>query len=163
MRQKDVFTRLLALAGTALAWFPIVATVLLTGVGSITARAWRLDYLMPAELFPAAVLGGGLLLWATLRAHTRRALVGGSLGVAMGMLVGGQALAVVTGLASGRTRPDGWAWVLVLASLGVYTLALVALGGGGALLLRDLYGQPPGRGARAERYDGVRPGPHRRG
>jgi hypothetical protein len=48
-------------------------------------------------------------------------------------------LAVVTGLASGEAEPAGWPWVLVLASLAGYALALVAMGVGGALLLRDLF------------------------
>jgi hypothetical protein len=48
-------------------------------------------------------------------------------------------LAVVTGLASGETEPAGWPWALVLASLAGYALALVAMGVGGALLLRDLF------------------------
>jgi hypothetical protein len=52
-----------------------------------------------------------------------------------GLLAGGQALAVVTGLASGETEPGGWQWVLVLASLAIYSLALVAVGLGGILLL----------------------------
>ena len=53
--------------------------------------------------------------------------------------VGGQALASVTGLASGRTEPTGWPWALVLASLALYVLALVILGVGGVLLVRDLF------------------------
>jgi hypothetical protein len=48
-------------------------------------------------------------------------------------------LAVVTGLASGETEPAGWWWALVLASLIVYSLALVVIGVGGLLLLRDLW------------------------
>ena len=99
---------------------------------------FRFDYLMPAELFPAALVGGGLLMWAALRARSRRGIIGWGLGIAVGSLVGGQALAVATGLASGETEPTGWQWALVLASLGVYSLALVVIGVGGVLLLRDL-------------------------
>ena len=46
---------------------------------------------------------------------------------------------MVTGLASGETEPGGWQWVLVLASLAIYSLALAAVGVGGILLLRDLF------------------------
>jgi hypothetical protein len=62
--------------------------------------------------------------------------------IAVGLLVGGQVLAVVTGLASGETEPAGWWWALVLASIVVYSLALVVIGVGGLLLLRDLF-KPP--------------------
>jgi peptidoglycan/LPS O-acetylase OafA/YrhL len=100
---------------------------------------FRFDYLMPAELFPATLVGGGLLIWAALRARSRRRLIGWGLGIAVGLLVGGQVLAVVTGLASGETEPAGWWWALVLASIVIYTLALVVIGVGGVLLLRDLF------------------------
>lgn len=96
------------------------------------------DYLMPAELFPAVLLGGILLLWAALRARSRRALVGWSLGLAAGLLAAGQALAVATGPASGAINPAGWPWVLVLASIAGYTLAVIALGVGGLLLFQTL-------------------------
>jgi peptidoglycan/LPS O-acetylase OafA/YrhL len=95
------------------------------------------DYLMPAELFPLALAGGCLLIWAALRARSRRGL-----GIAAGLLVVGQVLAVVTGLASGETEPAGWQWALVLASIAGYSLALVVVGVGGLLLLRDLF-KPP--------------------
>jgi hypothetical protein len=42
-------------------------------------------------------------------------------------------------LASGDIEPTGWPWALVLASLGIYSLALVAMGVGGLLLLHDLF------------------------
>ena len=98
---------------------------------------------MPAELFPVALVGGGLLIWAALRARSRRRIIGWGLGVAVGSLVGGQALAVVTGLASGETEPTGWWWALVLTSIVVYALALVVIGVGGVMLLRDLFKPPP--------------------
>jgi len=65
--------------------------------------------------------------------------IGWGLGIAVSLLVGGQALAVVTGLASGDTEPTGWQWALVLASIGTYSLALVVIGVGGVLLVRDLF------------------------
>ncbi len=44
--------------------------------GVTRERIFRFDYLMPAELFPATLVGGGLLIWAALRAHSRRRLIG---------------------------------------------------------------------------------------
>ena len=139
MEKKGVLTKILAIVGTVLVWFPILAPVLLSVAVIITERMFRFDYLMPAELFPATLVGGGLLIWAALRARSRRRLIGWGLGIAVGLLVGGQVLAVVTGLASGETEPAGWWWALVLASIVVYSLALVVIGIGGVLLLRDLF------------------------
>jgi hypothetical protein len=62
----------------------------------------------------------------------------------VGLLVGSQKLAVVMGLASGATAPTGWRVALVLAMIFGYSLALVAVGVGGALLVRDLF-KAPGR------------------
>ena len=148
MEKKGVFTKILAIVGTVLVWFPMLAPILLSVAALITERVFRFDYLMPAELFPVALVGGGLLLWAALRARSRRGLIGWSLGLAAGLLVGGQVLAVVTGLASGESEPAGWWWALLLASLVGYSLALVVIGVGGVLLLRDLFKppQPPTEG-----------------
>lgn len=101
----------------------------------------RFDFLMPAELFLFALIGGGLLLWASWRAGSRRRPIGWGLAAMVGLLVAGQALAILTGLASGETEPAGWPLVLVVASLVGYTLALVAVGIAGVLLVRDLFRQ----------------------
>ena len=142
MENKSVFTEILAIVGTVLVWFPTLAPVLSSVAAIIEGRMFRFDYLMPAELFPAALLGGCLLMWAALRARSRRGLVGWCLGIAVVSPLVGQVLATVTGLASGETEPVGWPWALVLASLAVYSLALVATGVGGLLLLRDLFKTP---------------------
>jgi hypothetical protein len=54
------------------------------------------------------------------------------------MLIGGQVLAEISGLASGQREPTGWIWTLLLVSIGIYWLALVELGISGILLLRNL-------------------------
>ena len=142
MKKKGVLTKILAIAGTALVWFPILAPILLSVVFIITSHIFRFDYLMPAELFPFALVGGGLLIWAAVRERSRLKLVGWGLGIAAGMLVGGQELAVFTGLASGKTEPVGWRWILVLASLIIYLLALIVMGIGGTLLVNDSFKTP---------------------
>jgi len=145
MEKRGVLTKALAVVGTVLVWFPIFATLTTSVVGTIAHRVFRFDYLMPAELFPAAFVGGGLLMWAALRARSRRGLIGWGLGVVVGLLLGGQALAAVTGLASGETEPAGWFWALVVASLVIYSLALMEIGVAGVLLVRDLF-QPGDKG-----------------
>jgi hypothetical protein len=142
MAKKGALTKMLAIIGTVLVWFPILVPVLFSAGLLVQRGVFRFDYLMPAELFPSALAGGGVLVWAALRARSRRGLVGWGLGVAVGLLVGGQVLAVVTGLASGETEPVGVWWALVLASIVGYSLALVVMGVGGVLLLRDLFKAP---------------------
>lgn len=108
MEKQRVFTRMLAIAGTALVWFPILALVWLSASALLNGRMSRFDYLMPAELFLVSLTGGALLLWAALRSRSRRKLIGWGLGIAAGTLVGGQVLA------SGETEPVGWVWAIIL-------------------------------------------------
>ena len=146
MNKKSVFTKILTIAGTALVWFPILAPLFFSVVGFIEMREFQFDYLMPAEFFLVALAGGGLLLWAAFRAHSRRGLIGWSLASAVGLPVIGSVIASVTGLASGETEPTGWQWALVLAALAGYCLAVLVVGVGGVLLLRDLFRRPPAGG-----------------
>lgn len=139
MENKGAFTKGLAIAGTVLVWLPILAPIVFSLIRFIQQRVFQFDYLMPAELGLFAFGGGILLLVVAIRAHSHMKLIGWGLGIAFVMVVGGQALAVVTGLASGAAEPVGWRWVLVLGSLVLYTLAIVDVGVGGILLLRDLF------------------------
>ena len=112
MKRSGLLTKVLAIAGTVLVWFPIAATVVTAVAGSVASRTLRFDYLMPAELFPVALVGAGLLLLAALLARSRRGLIGWGLGLMLALLIGGQAVASATGLASGETEPAGWPWAL---------------------------------------------------
>lgn len=139
MTRTSLLTRIPALLGTVLVWFPLVFTIVISAISFISERVFLLDYLMPAELFPVAFIGGALLMWAALRARSRRTLIVCGFVGAIALLVGSQALAVATGMASGETEPVGWPWLLVNASLAGYVLALFVLGIAGLLLLRDLF------------------------
>jgi len=139
MEKRNTFTRVLAIAGTVLTWFPIVAPVLLSLILFAAERRFLLDYLMPAELFLFVFFGAALLGWAALRAHSQTKLIAWGLGTAIAMFFGAQIFAVVTGLASGETQPTGWLWGVVIASLVIYTLGVILVGTGGILLLRDLF------------------------
>lgn len=139
MEKKNTFTRVLAIAGTVLTWFPIVAPVLLSLILFAAERRFLLDYLMPAELFLFVCLGAALLGWAALRAHSQTKLIAWGFGTAVAMFFGAQIFAVVTGLASGETQPTGWLWGVIIASLVIYTLGIILIGTGGVLLLRDLF------------------------
>lgn len=141
MERKDTLTKILAILGTVLVWLPVLAPVLFWLIFVVQRGRFdftHFDYLMPAELFPVALVGAGLLLWAALRACRRVKWIVISLGVAIVALFGMQWLAVITGLANGETQPGGWQWALVLGALGIFTLALVSVGVGGILLTGDL-------------------------
>src|SRR5512137_1692582 len=137
LQSKAILSKILAVFGTLLVWLPVAAPVFFSVVGLIDSGFFNFDYLMPAELFPLVLVGGILLLWAALRMHERRALIGWVLGAALVLLIASQGLAVATGLADGRIEPTGWQGALVLGMLIAYDLAVIVLGVAGILLVRD--------------------------
>ena len=76
MEKKDGLTKTLAIFGTVLMWFPVLAPFIASMGLFIRSGMFRFDYLMPAELFPSALLGGAMLLWAALRARSHQKLIG---------------------------------------------------------------------------------------
>ena len=143
MRNKDGFTKTLAVIGSVLMWIPILAPVFLSVVSMLKEHIFRMDYLMPAEIFPLALAGCGLLIWAALRSHSHLKLIGWGFGLALFMLAAGQGLAVITGLASGETAPAGWPLVLVMTSLALFIVSLIVSAVGGILLVRALFKPDP--------------------
>jgi len=139
MGKKGILTKVLAVVGTVLVWVPIVFTLAIAVSGSISERALRFDYLLPAELFPVALMGSLLLLWAALRARSQQKIIALGLGAMLVFLIGGQVIAVFTDLASGAAEPTGWPWALVLASLALYSLALIATGIAGVRLVKRVF------------------------
>lgn len=139
MEKKDTFTKVLAIVGAVLVWIPLLAPVLFSAIRLIQVGDFLFDYLMPAEMFPLALVGSGLLLWAAFRARSRRGLIGWGLVVAVAFLVGGQAFAVATGLASGAREATGWLFAVAIGAILIFVLALVVVGIGGILLTSDLF------------------------
>jgi hypothetical protein len=139
MQKNNAFTKILAIAGTVLIWIPILAPILFGVISLITEGQFRFDFLMPAEIFPVALVGAGLLLWAGIRARSHWKLIAWGIGVTIGLLVGSQALAVVTGLANGDIESQGIWFILVMALFVLFLVALIVTAVAGILLLRDLF------------------------
>ncbi len=116
MDKKNVFTKMLAITGTILTWIPIVFTMIISIIGTLVRRTFLFDYLMPAELFPIALVGGLLLLWASW-----------------------QAIAIVSGLASGAIPLADWPFALVISSIIFYSLSLIEIGVMGILLVKKIF------------------------
>lgn len=139
MKNKMVFTKILAMVGTSLVWFPILFALFNSARRFIAIGRFNLDYLLPMELFPVILLGGGLLLWAVLRARIYIKWIAWGFGVSIGMLLFSQGLAVILGLASGAAEATGWRLALVNIFVGLYSISILFMGVGGILLIRDLF------------------------
>lgn len=139
MENKNIkSTKVIAFIGTILTWLPILFTLITAIIGSIAFRKLLMDYLMPAELFPLALAGSLLLLWASRRSGIYKGRIGWSLVIMIGSLAACQGAAVLTGLAHGETEPAGWPLFLVLTLLILYIAAVIVQCILGILLLRRL-------------------------
>jgi hypothetical protein len=136
---KKILIKILAVIGTVLVCLPLLAPFVFSAFMYSRSQMFRFDYLMPAELFPVVLIGGALLLTASLLSKLYRKLICWSLGIAFGLLIAGQATAVVTGLANGDIGPDSIWMPVVMGTIIGYALTLFVLGYGGVLLLKQLF------------------------
>ena len=139
MNDKNTLTKILAITGSLMVWFDILLPFVFCVGAFIGDRIFRFDYMLPAEIFPVPLIGGLLLWWAALRARSNHRIIGWGLLTAVAALVGGQVIAVITGLASGAIPPEGGPWIIVMASLLLFILALIVVGVGGIQLLQALF------------------------
>ena len=139
MGKHDVVAKILALVGSVLVATPILAP-LLVSISSIgSPGGYGVDYLMPFEIYPVALVGAGLVLWAALRAHVRRALVGACIGVMLGGVLLGAAAAKLTGIADSAEQLEAWRYAIVIALGAASLIGQAALVVAGSLVARDLF------------------------
>ncbi len=136
---KKLIIKILAIIGTVLVCLPLLAPFVFSAMMYSRSQMFRFDFMIPAELFPVVLLGGALLLTASLLAKLFRKLICWSLGIAFGLLIIGQTIAVTTGLADGRIGPDTIWLPIVMGTIIGYALTLFALGYGGILLIKKLF------------------------
>lgn len=123
MSQRPWLIKILALGGTFLICWPLLAPVLLGIVLFLTRHQWLIDFLMPAEFFLSTLVGSGLLIWAAILAGQKIKKIIWSLSVAVFFLISSQGMAVITGLASGKIAQSGWQWWLVMLLFGFFLMA----------------------------------------
>lgn len=139
MDSKNKLTRFLAVTGTVMIWLPVFFTVLISTIHFTISNKLRVDYLMPAELFPVALIGGLLLFWAALRIRTQYKMVGLLILAMFSFLAAGQIFAIVTGQASGAVKPEGWFFATAITFIALYTITLIVLGISGVLFIKNIY------------------------
>jgi len=138
MKSKELFIKILAIAGTALVWIPILATLITGVIGSISMGKPIIDYLMPAELFLFALAGSVLLLWAAGWSHFFLKQVVISFIAMPVFLIASQTIAGMSGIASGAHPTEGLPFAAVITFFVLYIAALVYLCRIGILFLRRL-------------------------
>lgn len=142
MKSSNLLTKILAISGTILVGLPVIAPIVFSLIRLVQSGCFMFDYLMPAELGLLVLGGVALLIWAAIRAHSRVRLILWAAGAAVLTVVGGQLLAVATGLADGST-PQSSPWMVAVLSLIVaYDLLVLLLLIAGCLLCRDVFTKP---------------------
>jgi hypothetical protein len=139
MKNKDWLSQTLALAGTILVTIPVLFPLVFSIVRFISVGDFLLDYLMPAELGLPVLIGAGLLLWAAIRSKHNLKMIAWSLGLAIILVFGSQALAEITGLATGRIDATGWQYGVAIGGIIGYDLVVITLAITGIMLCRHLF------------------------
>jgi hypothetical protein len=137
--KKSGITKTIAIIGTLLVSLPLLAPIIFSLIFLLRSGMFHFDYLMPAEFFPLVLVGGGLLLWSAFRMRSYIKLIGWSYGMAIFLLIASQAIAVLSGLASGKIGTDSPFIVTVIAGIAGYILMDILMTVGGLLMLRDLH------------------------
>ena len=142
MDRKTVVTRVLVIAGTILALFPLVATMVTSIIGSIMNRKFLMDYLMPAELGLFYLTGGIFLVLASFLVKAHRKLITVSFGLAEALFLGFTLVADASGLASGSiaSESEKTFMTIVFVMLGFHILCMLITDIGAILLWKDILG-----------------------
>jgi ABC-type thiamin/hydroxymethylpyrimidine transport system permease subunit len=132
---RTLVTKALAVVGTVLLLLPLPVTTL-ASLGSIPrGMGWReLLALSAMDLSPAVLLGGCLLLFAVVRAHSHLKPVAWGLGFCASVPVTAIILSAVT---AGRAL-TGMSWYIILGATAFWVGAIFA-GISGLSMLRALF------------------------
>lgn len=143
MEKGIVIKKVLSILGTVIVLFPILFTVATSAAGTLMSGEFRFDYLMPAELFLLVFVGAVLLLVVSLQSRYFRVYIAIGFSCAVLLFFGMQAVAFLSGLASGETAEGGWAWTVVIAMIILYIAAVIELGVMGVVLTKKLFAPKP--------------------
>jgi len=126
--------RILTVVGTVLLALPIGFMLVTSVIGSIMRKQFLMDYMIPAELFLLVLAGAVILVVAAFRTGLNKKQTLLCLAGTCAALLACQGLAVVTGLASGRTAAEGLPLYAVMGLLIVYDVMVVVDIIGGIIL-----------------------------
>lgn len=131
MNKKPGVTKALGVLGVFFTLAPVVA-----GFAASARLGAIAIWYVAAAAAPLALVGGGLLIWASIRAHALRKTVSWSLAACVALWAGAAVAASATGLASGRVQEGGWESLLVTGLYIAYIVATVILGVAGIFVIR---------------------------
>lgn len=138
MAKRSVLARVLAIIGVVLLLAPILLPVAFSLRSFGRPGGYMIDYLMPFEVYPVAIVGFILVLVASLLTRLRRGTVGICIGMMLGGVLLGGVAAQLTGIANSVETLEAWRYAVVIGFGVVSLIGQIALAVVGALLVRDL-------------------------
>ena len=140
MNTRMLAAKITAIAGSVLLLFPVAFMLVISIPGSIMRGSFIMDFLIPAELGLFVLIGALLLLAGAILGKRQVKLVAIGIGLLVLTIVGGQLLAMASGLATSTdAEPEGPAFLLVIGSIILYDIFTVLLGIVGVRLSRSLF------------------------
>ena len=140
MNTRMLAAKITAIAGSVLLLFPVAFMLVISIPGSIMRGSFIMDFLIPAELGLFVLIGALLLLAGAILGKRQVKLVAIGIGLLVLTIVGGQLLAMASGLATSTdAEPEGLAFLVVIGSIILYDIFMVLLGIVGVRLSISLF------------------------
>jgi len=127
-KPSQMFMKNIIYIGSVIVWMPIFLTLFTSLIGSLNLKYFIIDYLMPAELFPAALIGSIIISYvsAVSKLYLKSSVI--NFIILILSFFGINFAAVITGLASGDYPPEGYRFVIVIFLLIIYILSVISEG-----------------------------------
>ena len=128
MNTRMLAAKITAIAGSVLLLFPVAFMLVISIPGSIMRGSFIMDFLIPAELGLFVLIGALLLLAGAILGKRQVKLVALGIGLLALTIVGGQLLAMASGLATSTdAEPEGLAFLVIIGSIILYDIFMVLL------------------------------------
>ncbi len=137
--QKTLF-KIFGIGGTVAVWAPTVIMLITSLIGSLSAGAFHMDFLLPAELFLIELVGMLLLVFASWKEGRLFAPI---LGLSIGAIACMATIVIfaeATGMANGTVNPLPWMLVVIYTFTGLMSLGFIGVGLLGLKFTLHLFG-----------------------
>lgn len=138
MKFKEQALRMATLLSSFLLLAPIAFMLIISMHPLITEGKLLIDFLIPLEVFPIVFAGAGILTLIACKTNIYKKRICTMAVLLVVMFVGGQYIAVVTGIADGNSPASGWPLIIVYATIIFFDVLTVIIGIQGICLYKKL-------------------------
>lgn len=128
MKFKEQALKITTILSAFLLLAPITFMLIISAIMLVTRGKILVDILIPLEVFPIVLTGAGILTLIACKINVYKKRICSMSIALVAMLIGGQYLAIVTGLADGSTPASGWPLIIVMSTIIVYDILTIVIG-----------------------------------